>query len=322
MKQISEQQVKEILTMDLVLPAVRQTYLDCAAGNIYAGDRLFLPSRGESCTGQWLTASSLTKPYFGSKFSSVFPSNLSIGLPSVISTISLYSAETGELRALIDANYLTAVKTAGSAAVATDLMARDDASVLSIIGTGLQAFFQVVAIQEVRSLQALYVYDISPERVQRFISMISEIQNRPYEIIAAPSAEACAASADIICTCTTSKTPVFPGAALKTGTHINAIGSFTSLMQEIDTETVVRADRIITEHVDGLWQAAGDILIPLEQGAITRDKVSGSVGDVLTGRIAARETDEQITLYESVGSGVLDIALAITAYEKLTGIVQ
>ena len=319
MKNISEQQVQDILTVERVLPEIRKTYLDCAAGDIYAGERLFLPIRGEDCTGQWLTACSLTKPFFGTKFSSVFPTNLKIGLPSVISTISLYSAVTGQLEAMIDANYLTAIKTAGSAAVATDLMARKDATSLAIIGTGFQAFSQVRAIQAVRELQTLYVYDMFPECVERFIGMIRDIQNRPYEIIAAKSGEDCVKNADIICTCTTSRTPVFPGSALKPGAHVNAIGSFTDAMQEIDVTTVQRAERVITEHVDGLWQAAGDILIPFRAGEITEDKVSGSVADVLNGTIPGRERDDQITLYESVGSGVLDIALSIVVYEELEG---
>lgn len=317
MKRISEQQVQDILTVERVLPAIRETYLDCLAGNIYAGERLFLPIRGEDCTGQWLSACSLTKPFFGSKFSSVFPPNLQRGLPSVLSTISLYSAVTGQLEAMIDANYLTAIKTAGSAAVATDALARKDADTLAIIGTGFQAFSQVRTIQAVRAIKTLYVYDMFPERVARFVGMIREIQNHPYEIIVAQSGADCVKQADIICTCTTSRTPVFPGSALKAGTHINAIGSFTDSMQEIDTETVQRAERVVTEHVSGLWQAAGDILIPFRNGDIKKDKVSGSIASVLNGSIAGREQDDQITLYESVGSGVLDIALAILVYETL-----
>jgi ornithine cyclodeaminase/alanine dehydrogenase-like protein (mu-crystallin family) len=314
----SEEQVKQVMNIGMVISAAKEAYKDCAEGKLYAGNRIFMPVRGEENVGQWLAANCTNKPFFGSKFSSVFPENPKIGLPSTISKISLYSAETGELQAMIDANYLTAVKTGGSAAVATDLMARKDASVLGIIGTGLQAYSQVLAIQEIREISSLYVYDIDEVRVKSFIEMIGEIKNRPYEIMGASSADACAAAADIVCTCTTSKKPVFSGKALNAGTHVNAIGSFTSFMQEIDTETVLRASKIITEHVEGLWEAAGDILIPLQEGRITKDKVTGSVGEVLTGRIAGRENDQEITLYESVGSGVLDIALAIAVYSRLS----
>lgn len=322
MQQITEQQVRDILNMEFVISTIKEAYIDCVEGRIYAGNRIFMPIRGEESVGQWLVANCTNKPYFGSKFSSVFPENLKIGLPSTISKISLYSAETGELQALIDANYLTAIKTGGSAAIATDLMAKKDASKLGIIGTGFQAFSQVLAIQEVRSLTEVYIYDIDAGRVENFIRKIEEIKNRSYKIIAAKSADECVAASDIICTCTTSKVPVFNGSAIKKGTHINAIGSFTSFMQEIDTETVLKADKVITEHVEGLWEAAGDIIIPFEAGEITKDKVSGTVGDALTGRIAKRENDQEITLYESVGSGVLDVALSIAVYDKLARVTE
>lgn len=313
----SEEQVKQVMDMSMVISSIKEAYEDCVEGKIYAGNRIFMTIRGEENVGQWLVANCNNKPFFGSKFSSVFPGNIKAGLPSTISKISLYSAETGELQALIDANYLTAIKTGGSAAIATDLMARKDASRLAIIGTGLQAYSQVLAIQEIRDLDVLYVYDIDTNRVKNFINMIEEIKNKSYKIVAATSSDECVAQADIVCTCTTSKQPVFSGNALQEGTHVNAIGSFTSFMQEIDTETILRADKVVTEHVEGLWEAAGDILIPFNEGKITKEKVTGTVGEVLVKKIPGREGEQEITLYESVGSGVLDIALSITVYTKL-----
>lgn len=317
MKLFSEEQVKQVLNMKMVISAIKEAYIECQQGKLYAGKRIFMPIRGEENVGQWLVANCTDKPFFGSKFSSVFPKNIKKGLPSTLSKISLYSAETGDLLAIIDANYLTAIKTGGSAAVATDLMARKDASKLAVIGTGLQAYSQVLAIQEVRNISKLYVYDLDTERINNFCKMIEPVRNRSYEIIVAPSADSCVADADIVCTCTTSSKPVFQGEMLQEGTHVNAIGSFTSFMQEIDEETVIRSAKIITEHVEGVWEAAGDIIIPFQKGMITKDKVTGTVGEVLTGKISRRESNQEITLYESVGSGVLDIALSIEVYNKL-----
>lgn len=314
MLQITEKQVQDTITMEITLPVLRKAYEDNVNGKIYAGGRIFMPIRGPENVGQWLVANCTNVPYFGYKFSSVFPKNLEKGMPSVISKVSLCSAETGELLALIDVNYLTAIKTGGSAAIATDLMARKDASQLGIIGSGLQAFSQVLAIQEVRNLEAIHVYDIAPERVKSFIEKIEKIKNRSYKIVAAESADACASASDIVCTCTTSQKPVFNGSTVKPGTHINAIGSFTSFMQEIDTETVLKSDKIITENIEDAWNAAGDLIIPLENGAITKEKLYGTVGEVLTGKLPGRENDEEITINESVGSGVLDIALSIEVF--------
>lgn len=312
---ITEEQVQDALDIGLTLETIREAYKASAEGKRYAPGRVVGPIRGEENCGQWLVANCLDIPFFGSKFSAVFKDNISKGLPSVISKISLYSAETGEQVALINADYLTAIKTGGSAGVATDLMARKDAHCLGVIGTGVQAYTQVLAIQEVRELTELRIYDPIPDRVDKFAERIAKVQNKPYRIIKCKSVSELVFNSDIICTCTPSLTPVFNGSELKPGTHINAIGSFTPFMQEIDEETVVKAARIITEHVDGLWEAAGDILIPVEKGVVSKDKVVGSVGDCLVGNIIAREDDGEITLYESVGSCVLDVSMAIATYE-------
>ncbi|QIK69425.1 ornithine cyclodeaminase family protein [Erysipelothrix sp. HDW6C] len=314
---ITEKQIEGIVNMKMALDVFRQAYVDNVNGDIYTGERMVMPIRGEENCGQWLTAICKNVPFFGSKFSSVFPGNLKKNLPSVCSTISLYSAETGHLQALLEADYLTAIKTGGSAGVATDVMARRDASRLGIIGSGLQAFTQVMAIQEVRDLTEVIVYDLNPEYAAAFVERIKKIQNRPYTVTVAKSADACVESSDIICTCTTSLKPVFSASAVKEGTHINAIGSFTPFMQEIEEAVVVASSRIITEHVDGLWAAAGDVLIPFEKGLIEKERVTGSVGDVLTGKITGRDNDQEITLYESVGSCVLDIAIAIAVYNQV-----
>lgn len=312
---INEQQARDTVDMKVALDTIRTAYKASASGKRYAPGRVVGPIRGEENCGQWLVANCLDIPYFGSKFSAVFKDNISKGLPSVISTISLYSADTGEQLALISANYLTAVKTGGSAGVATDVMARKDAKVLGIIGTGIQAFTQVMAIQEVRELSELRIFDAIPERMEAFEKKIEAIKNRPYTIVKCSSAKECVSESDIVCTCTASLKPVFDGKDLKAGTHVNAIGSFTPFMQEIDEETVIIAARIITEHVDGLWEAAGDILIPFNKGLIAKEKVVGSVGDCLVGTVQARQNDNEITLYESVGSCVLDVSIAAMTYE-------
>lgn len=319
MIQISEKEVQATLKTNETIQIVEATYRDNAAGKIYAGDRIYMPIRGEKATGQWLVANSTNQPYFGSKFSSVFPDNPSKGLPSTISTISLYSAEDGQLLALIDANYLTAVKTGASAAVATNLMARQDASKLGVIGTGGQALSQVQAIQEVRQLTKLYVFDTDQKRMDQFAEKVAQFQNRPYEIITAKTSDELVENVDVICTCTPSRKPVFNGDLLRPGMHVNAIGSFTPEMQEIDATTVQKATKLVTEHTEGLWQAAGDILIPYHQGLIDKNAVTGPLGEVLDDTEKQRTNNQEITLYESVGSGVLDIALAIEVYKKVAG---
>lgn len=318
MLQISEKQVEQTLNADSTIQTIKEAYINNSKGKIYMPSRVYMPVRGKENVGQWLIANDLIDPYFGTKFSSVFPNNRDKGLPVTSSQISLYSAEDGQLVALIDANYLTAIKTGGSAALATDLLAKKDAHVMAVIGSGFQAFAQVMMIQHVRHLSKVYVFDTVKARFESFASKVKKIQAYPFDIIQAKSADEAVQQADIICTCTPSHTPVFDGNKLKAGALVNAIGSFTPQMEEIDSTTVVRADSIFTEHVDGLWKAAGDILIPYKRGVITKENVTGSLADILTGEKKGRTAEDQIMLYESVGSGVLDIALAIKVYMDIS----
>lgn len=315
---IPEEKAAGILDISTCIDTVREAYRSCVKGEMYPGDRIAMPLVGEN-SGQWLTAVCTKEPFFGFKFSAVFPGNPKIGMPTDQSTISLFSSVNGEQLALIGANYLTALKTGSGAAVATDLLARKDACHLGIIGTGTQAFTQVLAIQKVREIKELRIFDLSAERAKAFAERIAPVRNRPYQIISCSSGEECVAASDIVCTVTPSRKPVFDAAALQPGTHLNAIGSFTPFMQEISEETVQKASFVVTEHVDGLWAAAGDILIPLEKGLISRDKVRGSVGEVLVGAIDGRTDEQEITMYESVGSCVLDVAIAIAVYRKACG---
>jgi ornithine cyclodeaminase/alanine dehydrogenase-like protein (mu-crystallin family) len=98
---------------------------------------------------------------------------------------------------------------------------------------------------------------------------------------------------------------------------INAVGSFTPDMQEIDSDIVIRADKIVTDNMNETWEVAGDLLVPLKNGEITRSRIHGNVGDIITGKVSGRETDQEITIYESVGNAALDIALAIKIYERM-----
>jgi ornithine cyclodeaminase len=129
-------------------------------------------------------------------------------------------------------------------------------------------------------------------------------------------AEACVDGADVVCTTTTSNVPVFDGRFLKPGCHVNAVGSFTPSMQEIDTTTVSRADKVVVDVARVAWEIAGDLLVPLSQGLIDREKIYAELGDVVSGARPGREREAEITLYESLGFAALDLAVAIAVYEK------
>ena len=145
---------------------------------------------------------------------------------------------------------------------------------------------------------------------------VDKIKIRDYRITVLDSPDECIAQANIVSTTTTSSTPVISGDFIGAGTHLNAIGSFTPEMQEIDTLTVTKADKVVTDNLEETWAIAGDLLVPLRGKAISRSKLDTELGDVLTGKAMGRSNDAEITIYESVGFAALDIAVAIAVYQK------
>ena len=313
---VSEADVKTALTMDDVIEAVAEAYQDYARKLIDVPARITMHVRGESDSAIFLTANYRSMPFYGIKQASSFPRNINKGIHTVMSDIHLYSADTGEPLAMVSANYLTALKTGAASAVATKFLAKKGEPILAIVGTGVQARTQLAGIQRVRSLREVRVYDLDRQKAEDFLEYADSIRNTKYALNLAHTANECVRGADIVTTATTSTTPVFSGDFISEGTHINAVGSFTPYMQEIDSKTVVRAEKVVTDNQDEVWKVAGDLLVPLKEGEITTSKLYAELGDIVMGRIPGRENETEITIYESVGFAALDIAVAVRAYER------
>jgi ornithine cyclodeaminase/alanine dehydrogenase-like protein (mu-crystallin family) len=308
---LSENDVKRAIDMDAVLEAVMQAYRDYSDQRIDLFPRVTMAIRGEDHAAILLPANDRSNFFYGFKQASSFPSNVEKGMNTVFADIHLYSAETGEPVAIVSANHLTAMKTGAASAVATKFLAKEGESILAIIGTGVQAGTQLAGIQRVRPLREVRLYDIERGRAKAFAESIRDVR-----VVLSGTANECISGADIVVTATPSLTPVFPGDSVSDGTHINAVGSFTPYMQEIDTRTVLRASKIVTDNQEETWAVAGDLLVPLREGKITRSALYGNLGDLVAGKKPGRENDQEITVYESVGFAALDIAVAAAAYTK------
>ncbi len=313
---LSENDVKRALSMVDVIAAVEAAQHDYSNKLVAIPGRITLRVREKNKDVIFLVANYRSMPFYGIKQASSFPSNVEKGKETVLSDIHLYSADTGDLVALVSATWLTAMKTGAASAVATKYLCRHDASILGIIGTGVQAWCQLDGIQRIRSLEEVRLYDMDRERAEKFGQRIEKIRNRDYKIRIVKSADECVVGADIITTVTTSMRPVFTGSLVGAGTHINAVGSFTPDMQEIDSDTVVKAGKIVTDNLQETWSVAGDLLGPLKEGRIAKSRLYGEIGDIVSGKIPGRENDQEITIYESVGFAALDIAVAIRAYKN------
>lgn len=248
------------------------------------------------------------------KVVSVFPENLEQGEPTIYAAVLALDAASGRPRALMEGGTLTAIRTGAASGAATDLLGRPEAKTVGLFGSGVQARTQLEAVCTVREIEHVYLFSLDQQGAEAFVEELAGCGPIPkgIEIVSSPSDAA--QDADIICTATTSSRPVFDAQALKPGTHINAVGSFTPEMQEIGSDTIRKA-RIYVDSVDAAFDEAGDLIIPLKEGLITKEHIVGELGQVVLGTIPGRSDENEITLFKSVGVAVQDAIAAARALE-------
>jgi alanine dehydrogenase len=253
------------------------------------------------------------------KVVSVFNRNPALGLPLIHAAILVIDAATGKPAALLEGSSLTAIRTGASSGAAIDLLARPESKVVAVFGAGVQGRTQLEAACTVRNIEQAFVFDSDPVRAQAFAEELAGAGPIPKDLRAADSPEEAVTDADIICTATTSSSPVFTDAHLKPGVHISAIGAYTPEMQEIPGRTVKHA-RVIVDSQRAALAEAGDLLKPIEAGLITSGHIAAELGEIVLGRKTGRENAEQTTLFKSVGIAVQDAMasrLALQNAEKL-----
>ena len=225
----------------------------------------------------------------------------------------LYGAENGRLLALIESDYLGMMRTGAASGVATKYLARADADTLAIFGTGWQARGQVLAIAEVRSLKQVRVFSRDAAHRQTFADELSgEIAA---ELVSCESPAEALDGASIVATATTAREPVFPADAVADGTHVNAAGSNALIRREIDERLVRRAGLVVVDSRSQARLECGDLLIPAERGWLDWDQLV-ELSAVVAGQARGRQSDSEVTLFESQGLGLQDVAVAGHVYQK------
>jgi ornithine cyclodeaminase/alanine dehydrogenase-like protein (mu-crystallin family) len=220
-------------------------------------------------------------------------------------TYLLLDPNTGAVEVVIPANELTDLRTAAVSALATDQLARSDARVLGIIGTGRQARAHIRMLPHVRNFDVILVCGSSPARS---CGLAQELLRAGLHAEAV-GAEFLAGAADVICTCTSSTTPVLRGDWIRAGTHINAVGAYGPQSRELDTAAVQNA-RLVVDTYEGALAEAGDLLIPIAEGALTRDHIAADLHEVISCKKNGRTADDEITLFKSLGCALEDLAAA------------
>lgn len=310
---INHSQVKKLLTMEECIEVMSEVLKSLARGESEMPLRqsMWLPDK-KGLLGMMPGFVGNLK-VMGIKAVSVFPSNTNTEYDCHQGVVLLFETEYGRPFTIIDATEITKIRTAAVSAVATDLLARKDARELAILGTGVQGREHLKAMLLVRKIQKVRAWDLYPEKADQFAQEESEKYSIPVEAVA--TSRDAVRDADIICTTSGAREPILFGDSIREGVHINAVGACFSTARELDAEAVAKAKMFVDRRESALNEA-GDFILAKKEGAVSDGHIRGEIGDILVGSIKGRESEEEITLFESLGLAVEDIASAEYVYRK------
>ena len=315
---LTKHEMEQVITMREVIEGDKEALALYSAGSSeiplranlaikkYEGNSLYMPGYAEEARA------------LGIKIVSVYPHNAEKGLTAVPAAMVLLNAETGEIKALMDGTFLTQLRTGAAAGAATDLLAREDSRIFALIGSGGQAEMQLEAVLTVRPIREVRVFSPTAAHRDAFVQRMQAKFGTKYavKITAVESADEAVTGADIITAVTVAQQPVVDGSKVKPGAHINGMGSYTPEMQELPENILQRAGKIYLDTRDGVLHEAGDFLTPMQAGHFCADCITGELGELVLKKTAGRSNPEEITVFKSTGTAVLDIVVAQKIYER------
>lgn len=307
---LSHREVEELLPVAECIPVMEEALAALARGEVHQPLRQII--RAPNSQGFLGLMPSHWRNY-GLKAVCVFPENPKRGLDTHLGAVLLYSGETGELLAVMNASAITAIRTAAVSALATRLLARPEAGDLAIIGSGVQARSHLLAIAAVRPILRAR---IASREVSSATRMAEEFRDRVrFTVEAVDSVEKAVRGADIIVTVTSSKEPVLRREWISDGAHINLVGSSVSTKREADSATMA-AGKLYVDRRESTLNEGGDYLFAMRDGVIGPDHIKGEIGELLIGKAAGRISNREITIFKSLGLAIEDLAAAAWLYEK------
>jgi ornithine cyclodeaminase len=299
--------LRRILTYPACIGVVRKAMIETSRRNVSLPLRHGMPLPGGRGLFGMMYGYLGQPESFGIKLVSLFPGNAQAGFSSHMGLVVLYEAKHGKPAAIMDGSVVTAIRTAAASAVATDALARRDAKTLAILGTGEQAESHLRAIPVVRGITKARVWGRNPEHVKDFIAANAQELRAPIE--PADSVAAAIADADIVCAVTSSPTPILFGRDVRSGTHVNLVGSSFPDRAEADTELVVKS-RYLVDYRESALAQAGEFLKAKAEGTVNDGHIVAEIGQVLAGNVTGRVHAEEITVYKSLGIAAQDLAAA------------
>lgn len=313
MQIITAEQVVQTLHMRHCIELMKTALIALARDQARQIVRPVLPLFDRNVLGM-MPAFDAARRIAGVKILTVFPNNYEKNVPSHQGHVVVFETETGSVKAIVDAESITGIRTAAASAAVTDVLARPDASRLAILGAGLQGRRHLEAIMLVRPLTEVTVWDIRPDAAARYAREMTEKTGLPIRVSADVN-EACR-DADIICTLTPAKEPILCASDVKKGTHINAVGACSPDVRELAPD-LMAAGRLFVDWKPAALVEAGDYVLAVQDGVLTEDHILGEAGQVLAGDVPGRVSADDITIFEALGQAVQDLIAADYVAEAL-----
>ena len=312
---LNRSDVQQVLTMPKAIDAVEAAFSELANATAEMPPRTVMI---DPAVGGWIAympAYIKTSGSLGIKAVTVYKDNpTKFDLPTTIGTILVQDNQTGEVVAAMDGGYLTAVRTGAVSGVATRHMARPDSKVGGVLGAGVQARQQAIAIAEASNIDTILTFSLDDQTSrQDFADWVAEQTGLDTRL--AESGETLCRESDIVALATTAANPIVDADWWKPGAHINAIGSHAPGVRELDTASIQRA-RIICDQLEACMAEAGDLQIPIEHGDYAWSDIAGNLGGVVNGDTPGRTSDDEVTLFKSVGLAIQDISCAALVYRE------
>ena len=302
---LTEADVRRVLPMADLIHAMERALVEFSAGRVQQPLRSVLQVGPTHAFFGVMPAFMPASGALGTKLVTVFGTNAALGLPSHLATILMLDSATGQLLAVMDGRYITEARTAAVSAVSTKLLARPDAGTLALIGSGVQARSHLEALGHVRPLREVRVWSPRPESRRAFIRDMQP--GTRVRIAEAASAREAVAGADLVVLATASHQPVVERDWIAGGTHICAVGACRPDQREMESR-LVQTGRVFVDSRTAALSEAGDLVIPIKEGGITADHIAGELGALAAGQVRGRSSDDEVTIFKSLGLAVEDVA--------------
>lgn len=312
---LTAEELRRLVPMAEAIEIVRRAYIELSQGRTAAPLRAHLRAEDQG-SALYMPAYVPALGALGAKMVSVFPANPSRGLPTITAVVLIQDPATGAPVGLIEGASLTALRTGAAGGLAARLLSRLDAHVCALFGAGAQGRAQLEAVCAVREITQVRVADSVPQRAEDFAAWArAQPWVRGATVVVAPTAALAVRGADIVVTATTSATPVVPTAEVPAGAHLTAIGAFTPDTREVEGDLVARATVVVDSRAACLAEA-GDLLLAIGEGRFSPERIHAEIGEIAAGTRPGRRDPAEITLFKSVGTAVLDVAVGAAALQR------